>query len=89
MVIAALWNRRSLIFPTESHDHRYFAPDRFLLRQAEAADSAGDFRPAYPGVIFPQFDARNLDVSWSIRLAHQVDVGMQPNVGAFMSRVRG
>jgi hypothetical protein len=74
LAIAALWNRRSLTFPAESHAHCYFAPDRFLRRQTEAADSACGFHPAYPGVIFRQFDARNLDVSWSIRLAHQVDV---------------
>jgi hypothetical protein len=64
----------SLTSPAASHAHCYFAPDRFLLRQAEEADSAGDFHPAYPGVIFRQFDVRDLDVSWSIRLAHQVDV---------------
>jgi hypothetical protein len=53
-----------LTFPTESHAHRYFAPDRFLLRQAEATDSAVDLHPTYPGVIFRQFDVRDLDVSW-------------------------
>jgi hypothetical protein len=46
----------------------------FCFGQAEAADSAMDFHPTYPGVIFRQFDVRDLDVSWSIRLAHQVDV---------------
>jgi len=53
---------------------RYFASDRCLLRPGEAADSFEDCHPAYPGVIFRQFDVRNLDVSRSIRLAHQVDV---------------
>jgi hypothetical protein len=39
-------------FPTESHAHRYFAPDRFLLRQAEAT---GDVARELFGRITPLF----------------------------------
>ena len=74
LVIAASWNRRPLTYPMNHMPTAISHLTDFCFGRLKQRTLLWIFIPLIAGVIFRQFDVRDLDVSRPIRLAHQVNV---------------